>query len=348
LTQKEADWIYMDAKDFLVEQYESRALPLPKGSRPDLGEFTPDSVDAIPPRPKLNVLVINSENQLQVPALIVKEWQLHPNFGIQFTVWLDKFVQTYSIADTELKSMESSADTKTPDKRKANMKLPGESPSKVQKLPDLGQYLIETKDITETLLAEAQLPGKAAPWYQLRTGHKIYLVNKGTSDWQSPSMCMCAAYGKGNFKLIKPGQTDEDLAGGVAFNLQSSKDVVVYNNQLVTLGQVVNDQLHKKPDAEICYHKMTVSDESPKEFTLEQTHKIVFVTSKDDKDPNKLSGIAAKEPTESYTSAPCLQLLWSVRWTTKGLMPVKPAVYLTGTIVMPPGRACDCTKKSAS
>lgn len=344
LAQKEADWIYLDTKDFLVEQYEARTLPLPRGSGPDLGEFSPESVDTIPPKPKLNVLVINSENQLQMPAAIVKDWQLHPKFGTQFSVWLDNFVQTYSIA--EARSMESSMDSMTPEKRKAAMNLPGESPSKVPKLQqDLSQqYLIESKDITETLLAEAQLPGKtAAAWYQLRTGHQIYLVNKGANDWQSPSLCLCAAYGKGTFKLIKPDQTDVDLSDTVEFNLQSAKDFVVFNGQLATVGQIVNEQLVKKPEAEVCYHKMTVSDDKPKEFTLEQTHKIVFVAAKEDKDPNKLSGIAGKEPTQSYTSAPCLQVLWSVRWTAKGLMPVKPAVYLTGTIVVPPGKALHCT-----
>ena len=35
-------------------------------------------------------------------------------------------------------------------------------------------------------------------------------------------------------------------------------------------------------------------------------------------------------------------VVWVVRWTAKGLQPVKPCVHLRAELVLPPGRALMC------
>jgi hypothetical protein len=300
----------------------------------------------------LNVLVINSENNLQIPVALVKEWQLNPNFTSQFSTWLDQFLTQYSVADDAAKGTgpgtgpEPTEPGTGPNKRKSGGKSGG-SPAKVLKLENLEKLVVDNNDITQSLLAEAQLTGKHAPWYQLRTGHHMYLVNKSQTEWQSPQLCMCAGYGKGNFKLIKPDGPEQDTSNTLEFKFESHSDIVILSGQAMTLGQVVSEQHVKKPNAEVAYHKLSFAEANPKEFTLEQTHKIMFVPVQEDADNAKVGSIAAKEPVASYVSAQGLRVLWNVRWTAKGLMPVKPGVYLKGSVTLPPGKSCHLTAESA-
>ena len=60
-----------------------------------------------------------------------------------------------------------------------------------------------------------------------------------------------------------------------------------------------------------------------------------------DKDIN-CHNIAAKEEFKVWNTD-VLNTLWVVRWTAKGLMPVKPTVHLTGSLTLLPGKACRCS-----
>jgi len=347
LTEKEAAYIASDIKEFMVDQMEAGSMPVPSGLGAPPQEAVPS--ENVPQPPKLNLLLINSDNKLQMPLAVVKEWQLHPRFGTQFTAWLDNFMKDYSVADGS-ENLAGSGDGgsgagsgPSNAKRKSTGKASSASPNKTPKLEDLASFIVDAKDITDSLLAEAQMVGKVAPFYQIRTGHQLYVVSKSASDWQSPSLCMVAGYGKGSFKLIKPNDTETDVSEKIQFKMESQDDIVVFNGQLVTLGQVMNEQFAKKPDTEVCYHKLTCSENNPKEFTLEQTHNIMFSPVREEGDC-KLGSVASREPVQSYKSAPCLRLLWTVRFTAKGLMPVKPGVYLTGSVLLPAGKALHCTK----
>lgn len=348
LSAKEAEYITSDIKEFMVDKMEAGTMPVPSGLGAPPQEAAPS--ESVPPPPKLNLLLINSDNKLQIPVSVVKEWQLHPRFGTQFTAWLDNFMKDFSVADENLAGSGdggSAPDAVSgPGPSNAKRKSTGKASSashKTPKLEDLASFIVDVKDITESLLAEAQMSGKAAPFYQIRTGHQLYLVNKSDSEWQSSSLCMIAGYGKGSFKLIKPNDTETNVSDMIQFKLESHDDMVVFNGQLVTMGHVMNDQFAKKPDTEVCYHKLTCSENNPKEFTLEQTHNIMFSPVREEGDC-KLGSVASREPVQSYKSAPCLRLLWTVRFTAKGLMPVKPGVYLMGAVSLPAGKALHCTK----
>ena len=115
----------------------------------------------------------------------------------------------------------------------------------------------------------------------------------------------------------------------IEFKLQSDQDLVAVHGQAVTLGEVMAYQRSNKPDCHICYHNMDVSMEDPKKFTLDLTHKVVFQPKDDNVPEVSTHNLGYKEKLESWSSE-ALQLLWVVRWTAKGLMPVKPAVRLNG------------------
>ena len=58
--------------------------------------------------------------------------------------------------------------------------------------------------------------------------------------------------------------------------------------------------------------------------------------------------IAQKEPCKTWAESEVVQLLWAVRWTSKGLMPVKPNVQLRKALELGPGRACACNLKQGT
>ena len=346
-SQTECDWILHDCKEFLVEKFEAGALPMPKNIKLQ-AEVSPDFLEHVPAEPKLNVLVIDENKNLQIPIAIVKEWATNSKFGQQFSKWLDTFMLKYSIADPSSGPVTPGGGVGTPVKRKANGAAGpvGPSPAKVPKVSDLKHLVVETSSITDSLLSECSLTGKNAPMAQLRTGHHFYLVNKSAGDWSSPSLCLLAGFGRGAFKLIKNGEALDDAH--IPFSLTSSSDLVVFNGQALTLGQVLNDQREKKPTAEVCYHTVSVDDVDPKSFTLERTHNVIFLPKKDEGQTVTLNSFAVNEPVTTFTSSEGMQLLWSVRWTAKGLMPVKPAVYLKGSVTIPTGRALHCTGSASA
>ena len=55
-----------------------------------------------------------------------------------------------------------------------------------------------------------------------------------------------------------------------------------------------------------------------------------------------LTTLPRKEPLTSWNPE-IVQLRWQVRWTQKGLMPVKPVLHLTGSLALPAGHACRCS-----
>jgi hypothetical protein len=74
-----------------------------------------------------------------------------------------------------------------------------------------------------------------------------------------------------------------------------------------------------------------------------QTHRIAFHTQvkEEGSQPAELtqSNFAAKEPVKIWQASPSLNLVWTVRWAAKGLMPVKPCIYLKACANLPTGRS---------
>ena len=328
--QLELDWVHKIVQESLADKYEQGALAMPSGAKCEK-EVPADLLDPLPARPQMNLLIISPEHKLQMPAAIVKEWQLHPKFGTEFVTWLDQFVQKYVI-------MDPSDPTPEPGKRPAGGE-PSSGPSaKIPKTTTTSQFtehIVEIKDISEALLAESRI-GKDGPFCQIRAQHQVYLVNKSQQEWNSKGAIYVCGFGKGSFKLLKSDATE-----GITFRLHSSEDKVIFNGAVSPLSKIIAEQRQKKPDCQICYHKLAVDDTDPKKFALEQTHKVVFCPKEESGEVN-INSLAAKEALHSWNSSQCLEILWVVRWTAKGLMPVKPAVYLKGSVVLAVGRALKC------
>ena len=260
---------------------------------------------------------------------------MHPVFGKEFVAWLDKFTEQYKIVDPAAGGPDPPG---PPGKRKADGQGPEASPKKAK----IMDGIVEMSSIKEALIHECKLIGKDAPSLQIRSGHAIYIVNTSpTVEWTS-AMGFIAGFGKGSFKFVKNDNPLDD--GVIVFNVTSHKDLVVLNGVVLELGKVVMDQREKKPDAQVCYHKMEIANEDPKTFTLTLEHHVAFFPQESDKDaPTTCNNVATKFQTATWASTSnTLAMMWMVRWSTKGLMPVKQVVHLWGSVNLPAGRALRC------
>ena len=302
-------------------------------------EMSMDQLEAAPPPPKFNKMVVGGDKKdtLMLPIAVVKEWQFHATFGSDFKAWMDANCERFTVVDDAIPEP-----LPTPGgKRGASGDLPGTPSPKKNALKVGPDSIIEVTSIKTALLAECIMQGKDQPTIQVRHSHALYLVNKSTTlETTSPQHAFVAAFGKGGFKLQKPPAADAPPAATllVDFNLKNSDDKVVFQNVVRTLGEVVGDQKATKPDTQVCYHKLEPDDVDPKKFKLTQTHKIAFVPVCEATDATT-NNFASKESPE-YWSNDVTTILWAVRWSAKGLMPVRPEVHLKAALVLQPGRAC--------
>jgi hypothetical protein len=334
--QREADWITASLKEDLVENYVSGSAALPKNQK-ITKDLPADLIEPLPPLPKMNVLVAAGDEQkkLYILAGLVKKWQFHENevLSKEFGQWLDEFCKSYSVLD------ESDLKPPVPTPGKRADKDPEVDTTPIKRAKVDNSQVVESSKIDHALLVEAKMPNSLI--LQLRAGHRVYICNKGAGETTLEQDSLVAGFGKGNFKLMKESDPAPDNA--VEFKLQSSDDLVCFNGRICSVGSVVADQREKKPDCQICYHKLTVTDDSPKKFLLKQTHRIAFHTQvkEEGSQPAELtlSNFAAKEPVKIWQASPSLNLVWTVRWAAKGLMPVKPCIYLKACANLPTGRS---------
>jgi hypothetical protein len=114
------------------------------------------------------------------------------------------------------------------------------------------------------------------------------------------------------------------------------------NNTVMTLGDCYNEKAKHEANVKIAYHALSEHDATdPAKFTVKMTHKIVF-TSQMPSDEPKAGAFAIKLDEKSWNTN-ITHMLWQVRWTPKGLTPIKPAVYTLADINILPGRTLNIT-----
>ena len=276
-----------------------------------------------------------TQDELCVPLDLVKKWQFHNLFKERFTTWLDAFTveEKHNVGVADVEPMPS------PNKREPPNPDGGSPPAKKPRIS--GECIVECSVISQPLLIETRI-GKDGPTLQIRASHTIYIVNKGTAEVSVLQNSYVAGFGKGAFKLL-PGETALS-ASQKEFKLESHDDKVVFNGLVTTLGKVVTDERVKKPDAQVAYHTLTTDDTNPMHFKLVTTHRVAFMHKDEEGVAITYGNIGTKEDVNVWETKNT-HVLWNVRWTAKGLMPVKPAIYLKGgDLVLAAGRACHVTQ----
>jgi hypothetical protein len=275
-----------------------------------------------------------TQDELCVPVDLVKKWQFHILFKERFTTWLDAFTaeEKHQVGSVDVEPMPS------PIKREPPNPDGGSPPAKKPRIS--GECMVECSAITQPLLIETKI-GKDGPTLQIRAAHTIWIVNKAATEVSVLQNSYVAGFGKGAFKLLL-GETAV-AANQKEYKLTSHDDKVVFNGLVTTLGKVVTDERAKKPDAQVAYHSLTADAINSQHFTLLTTHRVAFMPKDEEGTAITHGNIGTKEDVNVWETTNT-HVLWNVRWTAKGLMPVKPAIYLKGgDLVMAAGRACHVT-----
>ena len=276
------------------------------------------------------------DEELFLPVAVVQEWKGHSECGAQFDKWLKDCLDLgHKIInpEEEAKKKESEEQNQTNGSGNNGTSNPGPSPKK-RRTGDseaLDQkFFLKVEDISEALISEVKLQAKDWPVLQMR-GSGCYLVNQTGKNWQQTDPCI-ALFGSGSYKILKAGQ--ELPNNCVELNLKGYQDLVIVGGAVTTLQSVVQEMRNKKPDCRVSYYEIDTTA-SLSEFELKPTHRVVFCQKTEDGAVLAKHNCAFQLP---FRTSGCLKLIWHMRWTQKGLAPIKPAVHLVGTVQLPSGQ----------
>ena len=120
-----------------------------------------------------------------------------------------------------------------------------------------------------------------------------------------------------------------------------------------TLHSVVEAQRAKVPSCKVLYHEMEAAPQGkvPGMFNCVRQSDVWFTPAKDSQevtdpaDPGAKTnqvGAAKLLPNTAWQSD-LMSIVYSVRWSPKGLMPVRPQVVLLKDLTLAAGQACKLT-----
>ena len=128
----------------------------------------------------------------------------------------------------------------------------------------------------------------------------------------------------------------QEKAFQIPFLLQNQSDLVVLATEILPLGKVMADQWATKADAKVSYHTLSLSEDQAKCFTLERSHKVVFIPT-NRSEQLTVHNVGCKENASVWAGS--ARVLWNVRWGPKGLTPIRPQIRLSVPVSLQPGQA---------
>ena len=183
----------------------------------------------------------------------------------------------------------------------------------------------------------------------IAVGQKLFLANEGSCDLEFSAGFVIAGYWKGTWQKSATEERESD----VCFKLENADDLVILDGKVQTLAQVIASKRATSPlEIKVMYHELV---EKPKAedttfFTLQpkENCKVVFrPESVPMKEENKseaghvvlpYTSVAGCIPTACWNNL-ATQIVWSVKWSARGLCPLRPNVCLKGACQIKPGHA---------
>ena len=236
------------------------------------------------------------EQELFLPAGLVAEWKDNPHCGESFRQWLDEF--PYKVIDAAQANEPPQAGGGGPGAGGGG-DGPGPSPNKrarTETAPEIDASLI-VSEATQALIQEVKL-GNGMPVIHLRSESAVFLWNGTEKNFVQTDFCL-AFFGSGSYKILKANQ--EVPAKGVLLEFKDSSDQIVLNGVIQTISEAVNAMRIKKPDCKVCYYQI-VEGESVQNFSLKQTHKVVFVRKDEEQQVLAKHNVASQIPFNDRSS----------------------------------------------
>ncbi len=329
--------IVENSKEALTEKLLEGQITVP-GHGPFLKEMPLDLIEQPPAEPTLNMLILGGpkRKQPQIPEQLLKKYSLHPRFRDEWSSVLEEFHEEFGFAEAgpEVEPTVSNSRKRQTDPNNTSTKKSRVDAGIIQDATVVTGSKLEECAVTNVKGAAQGLT------LSVRVGPRIFLVNMSGAEVTMSSGMMVACFGKGGFKLARGGNLPEgDFA--IQFQLAGHETKVLFNSTLMTLGEVVGQRQATHPDCKIAYHTMQPLAESPGDFSCESQYEIFFVPEKCVDNTATQMNIGAKVGQVKPWLSTCTSLVWSVRWTGKGLGPLRPVIVLTKDLELPSGR-CVC------
>ena len=110
------------------------------------------------------------------------------------------------------------------------------------------------------------------------------------------------------------------------------------------MNDVLVERMKTDIRATVAYHELEKRDpDAPAHFKFKITHRVSFQVTQIESGNIKAATFATLTKLEAWGTA-ATSMIWQVRWTPKGLTPIKPAIYTTTDINLLPGK---CLKLNA-
>ena len=126
----------------------------------------------------------------------------------------------------------------------------------------------------------------------------------------------------------------------IVFKMVDQGTEVIFNGNYVSVGDVLLEQRKKKPDCQVNYHTAECLPSDPSKVSVKTTRQVAFEGLDDEQPGGKVSVTNLGNRCElELWKTKFSDVVWHVRWTAKGLMPIKPSVVFTEDIAIPAGHA---------
>ena len=247
-SEMEVQSINAFAVEDTVERLLTTSFLLP--GHEQIPQTMPEDLKATPPPPPtLNICVLGGpdKKQLQVPAEVQKKWSSVDQCAQEFAQVMEEFRLKHGLA------IAVDPATETPTKKRKGT-TEGGTPVKVAKVED--GKLITQEEMQGALLWEVKVPvanKTTGVVFQIREGNTRYVVNAGQEAIDVPAFTPLVGFGKGNFKLLKG--TTACANTDIEFELKNDTDLVVFNNNVMTVSELVQELKKAAAVVEITYHK---------------------------------------------------------------------------------------------
>jgi hypothetical protein len=308
-----------------------------------------DVVLAVPPRPALKVLVLKEcpgdIDTVELPEHLIETYFRNRNQDLA-----NLFRDGLTTIDTEcglsLVSQGEAPDDGGPPSKKPRVDPQPADP--VQTEPTAALSMVDATAVQGQLAGSCVMQNarpKGSMEVRSYSGGMLLLANIGTEPTKLDKHMSVVMFGKGAFVKVKP---DEILETDVLFELNSNATEVVFNNRVVAVGSLIEQQRAKDPTlAKVCYHDMTevVVPGAPGSFALTVRHHVLFRPNKVVAREGGEEGLQVQQgsfgtvlPLAKWTTAGT-RLVWCVKWSKKGIQPVAPRVVTTSALEIAAGKA---------
>ena len=330
------EWFQHHCLEELSEKLLSEDLKLP-GFTPKSTEPPADVLLSAPPVPQLNLCTVRPGPTIAIPEKVIAEWSTNPNHGIEFQNLLKEMVEEFGEPKPANQTKATGDGQQEPSPKKRRLTEPLETVP-VEKMPDTKLVEAAVNGLKKDLAGKITL--------RIDGSQGWWLVNVSQTSCTIAAGTVVAGFGTGNFHhQPRKGQEVAEVDNEKLLLCDMSvAESILMNGKLENLSEVLHAKELQKGKAEICYHAVTQKAGDMKAFDIVRQVEVYFkpnpkvqgqVEDGGEIKLNKGTGsFAALVPFSSFQAFKHAAVIWSMRWSPKGLMPIKPQICLRGDLVL--------------